>query len=54
MALIKNNVQVINTDVISFITAFCLGTIHGYGGFYNILTHYINNIEKYKNLHIII
>ncbi len=50
----KTNVQVIDADVISFITVFCMGTIHGYSGFYYILTEYLKNIEKYKHLHIII
>jgi hypothetical protein len=43
-----------NKNVISFITTFARGSVHGYSGFYYILINYIQNIELYKNLDIIL
>ena len=50
----NQNVKVINEHVISFITSFSLGTVHGYSGLFYILDHYLHNKEKFKNYKIII
>lgn len=50
----KSDIQIINEDVLSFITCFSTGTVHGYSGLYYILSEYLNNIEKYKDLKIIV
>ena len=50
----KHKVQVINDESISFITSFTRGTVHGYTGIFNIISEYINNIEKYKNKKILV
>jgi len=41
-------------DVIQLMTTFSKGTVHGYSGFYYTLITYLNNIELYKNLDIIL
>jgi hypothetical protein len=50
----KPNNIVINEDVISFITSFSTGTVHGYSGIYYILSEYLKNYEQYKNKKIIV
>jgi hypothetical protein len=40
---------IIDNDVVSFITPFSLGTVHGYTGFFNAIIYYINNIDKFKD-----
>lgn len=49
-----NNVIVINENVISFITSFSLGTVHGYSGLFYILDEYLNNKDKFNNYKIIV
>jgi hypothetical protein len=44
----------INEDVISFITSFSTGTVHGYSGIYHIISEYLNNYEIYKDKKIIV
>jgi hypothetical protein len=41
-------------DVISLITTFSRGSVHGFSGFYYTLITYLNNFEDYKNKDIII
>lgn len=50
----KENIEIINEDVISFITCFSTGTVHGYSGLYNILSEYLNNYEMYKDKKILV
>jgi hypothetical protein len=50
----KSNNQYIGEDVISFITSFSRGTVHGYSGIFNIIIEYIKNYEIYKDLKIIV
>lgn len=50
----KKKSLIIDSDVISFITPFSLGTIHGYTGFFNAIIYYIKNIELFKDHKIII
>ena len=52
--IINNNKIIINHDVVSFITPFSLGTVHGYTGFLNAIIYYIKNIETLKEHKIII
>jgi hypothetical protein len=51
-----NNGDIINydTNVISLFTTFSRGSVHGYSGFYYTLITYLQNIESYKDLDIII
>ena len=41
-------------NVLSLITTFSTGCVHGYSGFWYILINYINNIDKYNNLNLIV
>jgi hypothetical protein len=41
-------------DVISLLTTFIKGSVHGYSGFYYTLITYLNNLTKYENKDIII
>ena len=52
----EQNSNIINHDkhVISFISTFSRGTVHAYIGFYQILFEFLDNIEKYQNLDIIL
>ena len=50
----KKKSLIIDSDVISFINPFSLGTVHGYSGFFNSIIYYINNIELFKDHKIII
>jgi hypothetical protein len=50
----NNNIININEDVLSFITSFSTGTVHGYSGLYYMIIKYIENIEYYKNFKIIV
>ena len=50
----KHLIHVVNENVISFITCFSRGTVHGYSGLYNNIIEYLNNYEKYKDLKIIV
>lgn len=50
----KKNVQVINQNVISFITSFSLGTVHGYSGLFYIIDEYLKNKDKFINHKIIV
>jgi hypothetical protein len=43
-----------NFNVISFITSFSKGTIHGYSGLFCILNEYVNNLNIYKEYKIIV
>mgnify|MGYP000424242948 CR=1 FL=1 len=52
--IIPININYINENVLSFVTSFSIGTVHGYSGLYCILLEYINNISKYKDLKIIV
>ena len=52
--IINKKRLIINNDVVSFITPFSLGTVHGYTGFFNAIIYYINNIELFENHKIII
>ena len=45
---------IVNENVVSFITSFSLGTVHGYTGLFNNIIYYLDNIEKFKNHKIII
>lgn len=45
----KQKILTIDHDIISFITPFSLGTVHGYTGFFNAIIYYINNIDKFKD-----
>jgi hypothetical protein len=45
----KNQIMMVDNDVVSFITPFSLGTVHGYTGFFNAIIYYINNIDKFKD-----
>lgn len=51
--MLKNKAININDSVITFITSFSHGTVHGYAGFFYILFEYMRNKEKYKNYKII-
>jgi len=51
---IQNNITIINEDVILLMTSFSKGSVHGFSGFYYTLIEYINNIEKYKNIKIVL
>ena len=51
--LSKPNI-IVNENVVSFITSFSLGTVHGYTGLFNNIIYYLDNIEKFKNHKIII
>lgn len=50
----NNNIIYYKKDVISLFTTFCRGSVHGYSGFYYTLIKYIENIELYKDLEIIL
>ena len=50
----NHNVKIIDENVISFITSFSLGTVHGYSGLFYILDHYLNNKDKFNNYKIIV
>jgi len=50
----KKNILIINENVISFITSFSLGTVHGYSGLFYIINEYLKNIDKFANHKIII
>ena len=50
----NNNIINIDEDVLSFITSFSTGTVHGYSGLYYMIIKYIENIEYYKNFKIIV
>ena len=50
----KKNIEIINEDVISFITCFCTGTVHGYCGIYNVISEYLNNYEIHKHKKILL
>ena len=41
-------------NVLSLITTFSTGCVHGYSGFWYILINYITNIDKYNNLNLIV
>lgn len=43
------NATIINEKVLTFITSFSYGTVHGYSGFYHILFNYLKNKNKYEN-----
>jgi hypothetical protein len=45
----KQKLLIFDYDIISFITPFSLGTVHGYTGFFNAIIYYINNIDKFKD-----
>jgi hypothetical protein len=45
---------IVNKNVVSFITSFSLGTVHGYTGLFNNIIYYLDNIEKFKNHKIIV
>ena len=45
---------IVNENIVSFITSFSLGTVHGYTGLFNNIIYYLDNIEKFKNHKIII
>ena len=45
----KQKLLIFDHDIISFITPFSLGTVHGYTGFFNAIIYYINNIDKFKD-----
>jgi hypothetical protein len=49
----KNNSITIQEHVIPFITSFKT-SVHAYCGIYSIILNYVNNIDKYKNIKIII
>jgi len=49
----QNRFQVINEDVIPFITSYS-GTVHGFCGVLSILEHYVSNINEYKNYKILL
>jgi hypothetical protein len=51
--LSKPNI-IVNENVVSFITSFSLGTVHGYTGLFNNIIYYLDNIERFKNHKIII
>ena len=53
MNSIKNNSILIKEKVITFVTSFSYGTVHGYAGFFFILLEYLKNYEKYKDYKII-
>lgn len=40
--------------VISLVTSFSRGSVHGYSGLFCILNQYINNLEKFKDYYIIV
>ena len=40
--------------VISFVTSFSRGTVHGYSGLFCILNQYINNFDKLKDYYIVV
>ena len=50
----KANNIVVNDDVVSFITSFSTGTIHGYSGIYYIISEYLRNYEQYRDKKIIV
>jgi hypothetical protein len=50
----KTNANYIDENVISFLTSFSTGTIHGYSALYHMLIVYIRNINYYKNFKIIV
>jgi len=50
----KYEIQVINDDVIPFITSFSTGTVHGYSGIYHIICKYLENITEYKKYKILV
>lgn len=54
--IIKNpiNTEYENYNVISFITSFSTGTVHGYAGLFCMIYNYLKNYEKYKNYKIIV
>ncbi len=51
-----NDIDIIyyNNNVLSLITTFSRGSVHGYSGFYYTLIYFIENIELYKDLDIIL
>jgi len=49
-----NNITIIDEKVISFITAFSIGTVHGYAGIFSILIKYFKDIENYQQYKIIV
>jgi len=53
---VKNNDAIIyyNNNVISLITTFAKGSVHGYSGFFYTLITYLNDYELYKDLDIIL
>jgi len=50
----KNNASYIDESVISFLTSFSTGTVHGYSALYHMIIVYITNISYYKNFKIIV
>lgn len=43
----KNNIEYINDNVVSFISSFTCGTVHGYASIYEYIIYYIqNNLNK--------
>lgn len=49
----SNDVVYYDKHVVSLLTTFCRGSVHGYSGFWYSLITYINNIENYDELDII-
>ena len=49
----KNKSIKINEKVITFVTSFSYGTVHGYAGFFYILLEYLKNKDKYKDYKIL-
>ena len=49
----SNDVVYYDKHVVSLLTTFCRGSVHGYSGFWYSIITYINNIENYDELDII-
>ena len=50
----KKEITKINENVVSFITSFSLGTIHGYSGIFNIIIDYLDNKDRFNGYKIIV
>jgi hypothetical protein len=50
---LNNDIIYYNTNVISLLTTFSRGSVHGYSGFWYTLITYLNTIDQYKDLDII-
>ena len=48
------NTTFCNENVLSLITSFSTGTVHGYTGFYNTLIEYFKNYEHYKDFKLLV